>query len=241
MSKALDEPPISLEHRVVDMDEGQARDRARVDAGTGDVGERGRHHQVAVAVGNPPPEATHRRGGQLIGAGDDHGVGIDGIHRVERGAEAADDGDTRYGRGWTTAGDDPHDVVARTRSTPDRLDDMFSLRGLGEHERAVDILRALLLTSQPLPPHPSREDEQHSTRGQRDQQKRARHVQSEKEGEGDDDSEHGHTRVADAGILDAAVAEDVPLARIEDTEHQQPQHADHDQQGNVGDRRATWP
>jgi len=58
----LDGEPWALEHRSLDMEQGQAGNRAGEHAGAGDIGESGHHDQVDVLVLKSPAEAPQLAG-----------------------------------------------------------------------------------------------------------------------------------------------------------------------------------
>ena len=90
---ALAEALAGREARRLDMDEGQARDRAGVDAGSGDVGDARCQQQVLAAGFEAPRDLLDLLRREGVAAGDQHSVGAGLGEDAGEVVERAEDGD----------------------------------------------------------------------------------------------------------------------------------------------------
>ena len=90
---ALAEALAGREPRCLDVDEGQARDGAGVDAGSCDVGDAGCEQQVLAAGFEAPRDLLDLLGRESVAAGDQHGVGAGVGEDAGEVVEGAEDGD----------------------------------------------------------------------------------------------------------------------------------------------------
>ena len=216
---ALQEQLALAEPRRLHVDEGETRDRARVQSGPGDVDDARREHEVLLAGFEAPRDLLDLVRRQVVGAGDGDRVGAGGGDRAIDGVDRAHDGDIsacdrRGHRGVRNARSD--DEIARGGRALQLVGDLGDrLRGADEqHPRGVLLHRPPC--DQPVPPQPSLEHEHEHTRRETQQQVAAGDFDAQQERGDRDEAEERQARVRHPDVLGGAMADDAIAAGIDE-------------------------